>query len=231
MKKKFIYILSGLLFLTGCITNDIPYPVVVPHVDSFDVEGASKVEIDSDKQVITVYFAETTDIRNVQVNSITFRESEASLTEALVGYHDFTRQFKFTVKTYDEYVWTVKGVRDVERYFTVEGQIGASEIENEVYLVIRDTRRNLLHTAGTSGHKSIYIKSRSVGNITSGGVCCTKMVTAQNSAISDTELCHHFFFIVVCNNSYFHEFLRSLIMTKITCSFASNYTTIAPICQ
>ena len=57
MKKKFIYILSGLLFLTGCITNDIPYPVVVPHVDSFDVEGASKVEIDSDKQVITVYFA------------------------------------------------------------------------------------------------------------------------------------------------------------------------------
>ena len=129
MKKKFIYILSGLLFLTGCITNDIPYPVVVPHVDSFDVEGASKVEIDSDKQVITVYFAETTDIRNVQVNSITFREPEASLTEALVGYHDFTRQFKFTVKTYDEYVWTVKGVRDVERYFTVEGQIGASEID------------------------------------------------------------------------------------------------------
>ena len=129
MKKIFIYILSGLLFLTGCITNDIPYPVVVPHVDSFDVEGASKVDIDSDKQVITVYFAETTDIRNVQVNSIAFREPEASLTEALVGYHDFTRQFKFTVKTYDEYVWTVKGVRDVERYFTVEGQIGASEID------------------------------------------------------------------------------------------------------
>lgn len=129
MKKTFIYIFSALLFLTGCITNDIPYPVVVPHITSFDVQDAVKVEIDQDNQVITVHFAETSDIRRILVRSVEIDEQEASLVKNVVGYHDFTSPFKFTIRTYDDYEWTVKGVREVERYFTVKGQIGTSVID------------------------------------------------------------------------------------------------------
>lgn len=129
MKKTLIYILSGLFFLTACISNDLPYPVVVPHITSFDVADAVKVDIDSENQVITVHFAETTDMRNVQIRSVEIDEKEASLVKDIVGVHDFTAPFKFTVRTYDDYVWTVKGVRNVERYFTVAGQIGMSEID------------------------------------------------------------------------------------------------------
>lgn len=129
MKKTFIYIFSALLFLTGCITNDIPYPVVVPHITSFDVQDAVKVEIDQDNQVITVHFAETSDIRRIQVRSVEIDEQEASLVKNVVGYHDFTSPFKFTIRTYADYEWTVKGVREVERYFTVKGQIGTSVID------------------------------------------------------------------------------------------------------
>ena len=129
MKKTFIYIFSALLFLTGCITNDIPYPVVVPHITSFDVQDAVKVEIDQDNQVITVHFAETSDIRRIQVRSVEIDEQEAFLVKNVVGYHDFTSPFKFTVRTYADYEWTVKGVREVERYFTVKGQIGTSVID------------------------------------------------------------------------------------------------------
>lgn len=129
MKKTFIYIFSALLFLTGCITNDIPYPVVVPHITFFDVQDAVKVEIDQDNQVITVHFAETSDIRRIQVRSVEIDEQEASLVKNVVGYHDFTSPFKFTIRTYADYEWTVKGVREVERYFTVKGQIGTSVID------------------------------------------------------------------------------------------------------
>ena len=129
MKKTLIYILFGLFFFTGCITNDIPYPVVVPHVNSFDVENAINVSVDAENQVITVHFAETVDMRKVKVRSIELEEKEASLVENIVGYQDFTKPFKFIIRTYNDYVWTVKGVRDVERYFTVAGQIGASEID------------------------------------------------------------------------------------------------------
>ena len=129
MKKILVYILSGLFSLVGCITNDLPYPVVVPHIVSFDVADAAKVEIDSENQVITVHFAETTDMRKVQVRSVEIDEKEAVLDNGIVGTHDFTSPFKFTVRTYDDYVWTVKGVRDVERYFTLAGQIGTTEID------------------------------------------------------------------------------------------------------
>ena len=129
MKKTLIYILSGLFFLTACISNDLPYPVVVPHITSFDVADAVKVDIDSENQVITVHFAETTDMRNVQIRSVEIDERVASLVKEIVGVHDFTAPFKFTIRTYDDYVWTVKGVRNVERYFTVAGQIGTSEID------------------------------------------------------------------------------------------------------
>lgn len=129
MKKTLLYILSCLFVITGCITNDIPYPVVVPHIMSFDVADAVDVQIDAENQVITVHFAETTDMRRVEIRSIEFDEQEASLVKNVVGFHDFTTPFKFTVRTYDDYVWTVKGVRNVERYFTVKGQIGASVID------------------------------------------------------------------------------------------------------
>lgn len=129
MKKTLLYILFGIFFITGCITNDIPYPVVVPHITSFDVANAVNVEIDSDNRVITVHFAETTDMRSVEVRSVEIDEQEASVVGNVVGYHDFTTPFKFTVRTYDDYLWTVRGVRNVNRYFTVKGQIGTSVID------------------------------------------------------------------------------------------------------
>ena len=129
MKKTLLYILFGIFFITGCITNDIPYPVVVPHITSFDVANAVNVEIDSDNRVITVHFAETTDMRSVEVRSVEIDEQEASVVGNVVGYHDFTSPFKFTVRTYDDYLWTVRGVRNVNRYFTVKGQIGTSVID------------------------------------------------------------------------------------------------------
>ena len=115
--------------MTGCITNDIPYPVVVPHLTSFEVAGAQSVDVDQDNQIVTVNFAETTDMRSVEIRSVEFDEHEASVDKAITGFHDFTSPFKFIVKTYDDYVWTVKGVRNVERYFTINGQIGTSVID------------------------------------------------------------------------------------------------------
>ena len=43
------------LLAVGCITNDIPYPVVVPHVLSGDVKDAVDVRLDQQAQEVTVY--------------------------------------------------------------------------------------------------------------------------------------------------------------------------------
>ena len=51
--------------LAGCITNDLPYPVMVPAVVSVEADGAESVEIDNANQTITVYLQEYVDPRKL----------------------------------------------------------------------------------------------------------------------------------------------------------------------
>ena len=128
--KKILYIILAGLLIAGCITNDIPYPVIDPNIISFDVAEATDVNVDNENHVVTVYFAETTDIRRIEVKSLEIDKQEASVVGDVIGFHDFTQPFKFTLRTYDDYIWTVKAVRNIERYFTVKGQIGSTVIDD-----------------------------------------------------------------------------------------------------
>lgn len=136
MKKILIYTIA-LLGLAGCISNDIPYPVLEPHITSMEVEGSEKVEIDYDKRTVTAYFPETSDLRRVNIKSVTIDTEIATSSMELVGVHDLSKSnIVVTLHTYNDYVWRIKAVRNVERYFTVKGQIGSSAIDPENCRVI-----------------------------------------------------------------------------------------------
>ena len=144
MKRSPIYKCLPFLFLAvGCISNDIPYPVVVPHLLSVDVQDAVDVKIDQQAREVTVYVSETTDLRKVQVSSVSFDSELATPSIQLAGVHDLSSPVEFTVRTYQDYEWTLQAERPVERYFTVEGQIGTSAIDpvncRAVVMVAEDT--------------------------------------------------------------------------------------------
>ena len=144
MKRSPIYkCLPFLLLAVGCISNDIPYPVVVPHLLSVDVQDAVDVKIDQQAREVTVYVSETTDLRKVQVSSVSFDTELATPSIQLAGVHDLSSPVEFTVRTYQDYEWTLQAERPVERYFTVEGQIGTSAIDpvncRAVVMVAEDT--------------------------------------------------------------------------------------------
>lgn len=140
--KNIYYILCGFFLLTGCITNDIPYPVVVPHITSFEVEQAEKVEIDNDRQTVTVYFPETVDMRKVNVRSFALDEEVAVMVTPVTGVKDLSIPMKVILRTYDDYVWTIKGVRNVERYFTVQGQVGSTVIDDVNFRAVTSVGMN-----------------------------------------------------------------------------------------
>lgn len=129
MKKRLIYLISALFAFTGCITNDLPYPIVVPNVVSVEVEGAWNVEIDNAKRVITVHLQEYVNPRKVNVKSIEVDSEIAEFSSALIGVHDLSTPYRFSIRTYDDYEWTLTAVKNIDRYFTVEGQIGSSVID------------------------------------------------------------------------------------------------------
>ena len=142
MRRILIYTAAVLFCITGCITNDIPYPMVVPHITAIEVAGAEKVDIDFQNQLVTVYVSEVTDLRTVNIGEVAFDNDMVTTSIPLTGVHDLTSPLRFKLNTYDEYEWTIVAVREIERYFSVRGQIGSSVIDAQNRRVIAMVGKN-----------------------------------------------------------------------------------------
>ena len=128
MKRFIIYMLTAVT-LGGCIKNDIPLPVVVPRITAMEVDGATAVNIDSEKRRVTITLDEATDIRKVNIRSVTYSDERTRSTLDTTQTQDLTRPVAVTLSIYQDYVWTIAAEQPVERYFTVNGQVGSSEID------------------------------------------------------------------------------------------------------
>ena len=103
MKKILTYILLAVFAFSSCVDNDLPYPIVVPHITSVIVDEAEKIDIDYDKQTVTIHLPESVDIRNVAIRSVQIDQEIAKTSVELAGVHDLSKPLKFTITTYDDY--------------------------------------------------------------------------------------------------------------------------------
>ena len=136
MKRTLIYLCLSIFLLAGCIHNDLPYPIVVPHITSMEVQDAVEVDINYETQTVTVYVSETTDLKTVVIQSVEFDMELAKPSVELTGVHDLRTPLKFTISTYQEYDWTIRAERPVERYLNIDGQIGSAYIDSDNCRVI-----------------------------------------------------------------------------------------------
>lgn len=125
MKNRFTYICISLLaFLTGCISNDIPYPRIQAEITTFKVEGQSgEAKIDKETQTIEVPLLEATDISNLKIVEIEGTEN-VPLPFKAGEYINLEEPKTFTLKLYQEYKWTVSALQERTFEFKVENQIG-----------------------------------------------------------------------------------------------------------
>lgn len=133
-----IYILIlTLLVLWGCISNDIPNPVIYGNVQKIEFAGQQKCVINSKTRTIELTLSDTVDIKRVRVNSLEVSADPARAQEVLITPEvsikidsclDLSQPFHFTVNTYQEYKWTITTEQPIERYFKVEHQVGESVI-------------------------------------------------------------------------------------------------------
>lgn len=126
---KYILALATSVLSVGCIRNDIPFPVIKLGVESIEVEGTSGAcVIDSNTSTVTIPLEETTDIRNVNITSIKYTDG-ARPSENMVGTFDMRVPKYITLSLYQDYEWTILAQQNIERYFTIEGQIGTTEFD------------------------------------------------------------------------------------------------------
>ena len=120
----------GLWLMTGCIENNIPYPRIKANFTEFEAEGLTvPAEIDSASRIITLTLAETTDMRAVNVTSYRLTPGASIVGGDLNSPLDLTSPYIATLRIYQDYDWVIRASQPIERYFTVDGQIGATVID------------------------------------------------------------------------------------------------------
>lgn len=125
------------IVMTGCIENDIPYPKIVQNIRELAAVGEIKeAYIDSIAFEATIYLGEDVDIENVRFDKYVITEDGKSDPNLLEGTYNLTDPLFVTLTRYQDYVWEIKAVQDIERYFVVRGQIGESTIDPVGHRVI-----------------------------------------------------------------------------------------------
>lgn len=132
--KSLRYILAPvvavmLMSLAGCLKNDIPYPKIEAKFLSMAAEGeVSGAVIDDENNSVTLNLGETVDMTKVQILTYTVTEG-AELSADISNGVDLTAPLNLTLSLYQDYEWTILGRQVIERYFTVEGQVGEGIVD------------------------------------------------------------------------------------------------------
>ena len=139
--------------LSSCIQNDIPQPVVDLYIASLDVKGTDgDIVLDRSTYTATIPLAEETNIEAVEFKSITYGaevvtnvnytvdESKIEVSKNLNNkVVNMSQPEYITLSYFQSYEWKIVATQTINRIWTVNGQIGATEwdIENHRAVVYR----------------------------------------------------------------------------------------------
>ncbi|MDE6835522.1 MAG: hypothetical protein K2J03_01020, partial [Muribaculaceae bacterium] len=119
-----------ILVLTGCIKNDIPYPKIPQIITSIEAEGEIQPSvIDSLAFDVTIYLDEIVDIEAVRFTKYTYTPGAQSSVNLLEDTQDLKNPMIVALSKYQTYYWALYARQTIERYFTVEGQVGETVVD------------------------------------------------------------------------------------------------------
>lgn len=142
--------------LSSCLKNDIPYPTIEAEFISITVDGQSgPATIDTKNRVVTLNLTEQVDIKNVNVTDYEVTDG-ATLSGDILGKIDLSRDCIVTLSIYQDYKWRITVNQPIERYFTVDGQVGTSTIDAQAHRVVA-------YVPEEQGRKAVRVNTMKLG--------------------------------------------------------------------
>ncbi len=135
MKKAFSKIsISAAVVATiataGCIHNDLPYPKVPQNIIAISAKGElNPAKIDTADYTVKLFLDEEVDIQAVQFTQFKYSPDATCNKDLLEGTWDLSVPMTVELTLYQSYQWMISAEQDIERYFTVAGQIGETVID------------------------------------------------------------------------------------------------------
>lgn len=181
MIKKLLYTTLCLLAFHGCkIENDIPYPIEEASIEAFTVEGqlqsapegAAQAGINKDTRTVTLYVDDTVDLTKLRITRLTITPEGAEIITnpedcedaerfPTTGFDipdnladtrmDFSNPVQFTLRTYQDYVWTVNITQFIDRQVDVEGMVNA--------VIDAENRRAIIYISSEQDLSNIQINT------------------------------------------------------------------------
>ncbi len=145
--RRIVDIILALVCLVSvsCVENDVPYPYTPLEIISITGEGFTTSK-NSNTRTVTLNLEETTDIQNVEIESVVYSDEATSVVynRDITQPLDMGYPVKLSLGVYDQvYLWSIEGSQNIERSVTIEGQIGSAVIDVTnrcVYMDINEDR-------------------------------------------------------------------------------------------
>ena len=135
-------VVSVILLLSACLTNDFPYPVVKLYITDLVVDGQKgDAVISSENRTVLVELDETVNPKKVHIKTLSVTDgATASIPSDTVV--DLTNPLPVIVSLYQDYTWFITANQTIDRKFSVQGQIGQAyfypEIKEASVLIPKD---------------------------------------------------------------------------------------------
>ena len=134
-------ILAAGAVLSCAFKNDLDYPVVPASVLSVEVEHAKSVRIDAASRTVFIELDERADLSAVRLTRL--EVTEEATYEPLPETLDLREPFQLTLKTWQEYNWTLQASQEIERYVRCKNQTQDARFNLEqrmVFVYVPDTQ-------------------------------------------------------------------------------------------
>lgn len=167
----YLLLTFGMIFLMGAcaIPNDIPYPIVEGNITAFEVEGQcdetgmsiGTSAINKQQKTVELFVSDTVDMARLNVTRFEVSNKATILPNVTACLYpdkfptnsfsqpsgNFTRvkfsdSVKFTLHTYQDYVWTVKVKQVMIREIEVDNQVGNAIIDTVSHNVVIYVNQN-----------------------------------------------------------------------------------------
>lgn len=185
-----------MILAVSCIENDMSYPRIVADITAFEVEGQKNVTIDQSNRTVLVELGETADIKALNLVKFEYTE-EAELLQAVDSVIDLSKDLTLTFKTYQEYVWTISAVQPIERYISVENQVGDAEfdlVNRAAYVYVmedQDLMKITINDIKLEAEGSIVVSTK--GQVSVAGAAVIDSVAINFPATLDCVLMRSFY--------------------------------------
>lgn len=133
MKKLLCLILAAGAVFSCAFKNDLDYPVVPAAVLSVEVEHAKSVRIDAASKTVFIELDEQANLAAVRLTRL--EVSEEAAYDPLPETLDLREPYQLTLRTWQEYCWTIQASQEIERYVRCKNQIQDARFNLELRTV------------------------------------------------------------------------------------------------